>query len=259
MRIKRLSIFVALVAFLVTAVGVTADDAMVLGFENVVPCRDSTSFIVTVYSPYYNNVLDVAIYYEKDDEDKLLQELTTSAFSVGESRLMITLAYPEDKVKAGRPLRIEVQLKRSVAQGYENVGGLVLYHTNAADQKCIGSCILTLFSSDLAPADGNITIRTRYGSWFRPEGILLQAMPITEGTQLDTTFPGMRCGWTVRVWYYPSTGDTTPKMLPSQYWPGEYLVDGNSVSISYATAFAAALPATAPLEEDDPFVIREGE
>jgi hypothetical protein len=60
----------------------------------------------------------------------------------------------------------------------------------------------------------------------------------------------------VRAWYYPKSGDTTPKMLPSQYWPNEFAANSLDGTNPYTTAFAKALKATHPTEPDDPFAVK---
>jgi hypothetical protein len=169
---------------------------------------------------------------------------------------MITVLYPDNQVSPYKSLRLDVQLERSYGSGtWTNVGPAAVHYVAALDKLCAGACSTVVETGDIAPSDGTITLRSRYGSWFRPEGALLGAMTVTKGSRATLTFAGLPCNWTIRAWYYPKTGDTTPKMLPSQYWPNEYAVNQLGGTNPYVTSFAAGLPATAPLEEDDPFVV----
>ncbi|MFN8597666.1 MAG: hypothetical protein U0559_15970 [Anaerolineae bacterium] len=99
-----------------------------------------------------------------------------------------------------------------------------------------------------------MTLRSHFGSWFRPEGRLQGALPVLAGQALNGMIVGVPCDVTMRVWYYPATGkDRTPKLLPSQYWPAEYGTAASNGSVTYATSFKLGLPATKPLEADDPY------
>ena len=146
--------------------------------------------------------------------------------------------FADNKVSEGKGLRIDVQLKHKVGGSYVDEGAEVYFYTNAADKKCVGACSTTVVTSDVAPSDGTITLRSRYGSWFRPEGALLGAVSVMAGTPAKANFMALPCHWSVRAWYYPKTGDTTPRMLPAQYWPGEFQVNELGASNPYFTSFA---------------------
>jgi hypothetical protein len=78
----------------------------------------------------------------------------------------------------------------------------------------------------------------------------------TAGRSARATFVGIPCDWTVGAWYYPGNGNPTPLLLPAQYWSREFaatLADGTN---PYTTSFVDGLPATDPLEVDDPFAAR---
>jgi hypothetical protein len=98
------------------------------------------------------------------------------------------------------------------------------------------------FSTDAAPADGVVELYTLFGELFRPEGQLLQSIPISGGERLDMTLE-LPCEQHVRAWYTPTGGP--PALLPSQYYPdGEYGTPAGGEAPSYHTSFAGVVPAT---------------
>jgi hypothetical protein len=253
----RLLFGVALGLSLVLGLGVSAEEGGgITSVYSVVACRDSATVVVDVYSPYATNLVRARVsYLDENGAYQYLAQERSSAFGAGHSRVMVTVLYAGRQVDAHTSLMLDVQLKRSYGSSWADVGLPVIYYTSAADRQCAGLCSVVVETSDRAPADGTITLRSRYGSWFRPEGALLGAMSVMRGTRATLTYAGLPCDWTVRAWYYPKTGDTTPQMLPSQYWPGEYQVTALGGTNPYVTSFAAGLPATAPLEEDDPYAV----
>ena len=125
---------------------------------------------------------------------------------------------------------------------------------NASDKSCQNKCSATISSTDRAPADGVITVRSHYGSFFRPEGWLHSAMSIKAGQRPFYSVVGLPCNWTIRAWYYPATGkDRTPRLLPAQYWPYEFAATSENGANPYTTSFAKGLKATASLEPGDPY------
>ena len=259
MNWKRVVLVVVLGLSLLAAVGVSAEENVGWTTVNgVTACKDSATVVADVYSTYASNLVRVRVYYlNEDGEYQALAVAKSGIFGAGNSRVMVTVPYADRSVAAGTSLLLDVQLKRSYGvNAWADLGAPVLYYTSAADKDCTGRCGLLVETSDGAPADGTITLRSRFGSWFRPEGALLGASPVTAGYRAKLVFAGLPCDWTVRVWYYPRNGDTTPRMLPSQYWPGEFQITALDLSNPYVTSFAAGLPATAPLEEDDPYVVR---
>ena len=259
MNWKRSVMIVILGLSLLAAVGVSAEEnGGWTTVSSVTACKDSATVVADVYSTYASNLVRVRVYFLHEDGDyRELAVAKSGIFGAGNSRVMVTVPYTDRQVAAGTSLLLDVQLKRSYGATYwADLGAPVLYYTSAADQNCAGLCGLVVETSDGAPADGTIALRSRFGSWFRPEGALLGASPVTAGYRAKLTFAGLPCDWTVRAWYYPRNGDTTPRMLPSQYWPGEFQITALDLSNPYVTSFAAGLPATAPLEEDDPYVVR---
>ncbi len=253
----RLLMGLALGLSLAAGLSVSAEEGGgITGVYSMVACRDSATVVVDVYSPFATNLVRAKVSFLGDDGAyKYLAQEKSSPFGAGYSRVMVTVLYTDHQVNAYTSLRLDVQLKRSYGSGWADVGGPAILYTSAADRQCAGLCSVVVETTDRAPADGTITLRGRYGSWFRPEGALLGAMSVMRGARATLTYAGLPCDWTVRAWFYPKTGDTTPQMLPSQYWPGEYQVTVSGGTNPYVTSFAAGLPATAPLEEDDPYVV----
>jgi hypothetical protein len=258
MKFGRMFILVTTVAgFFAVFSGSASGQNGAIGIHSIAACKDSTTVAVMGASSYATNHVWVRVYSKNDKgEEVLLDKAYTASFGSGRISLAIVLAYPKKPVKAGTPLRVDVQLERLSGNTWAGVGPVVSQYVAAAEKSCLGLCSVTLDTTDGAPADGTITLRSHYGSWFRPEGWLHGALPIAARRHATIAFVGIPCGWTVRAWYYPKTGDTTPKMLPAQYWPNEFaatLADGTN---PYTTSFAAGLPVTAPLEADDLFVAR---
>jgi hypothetical protein len=255
MKTGRLFILVTLVASLLIALSAPAGASSgSISVFSLAACKDIATVTAVGSSPYSNNRISAAIFYQDDQgQDVLLQHVHSSAFGAGPFSLTVLLPYTT-AMAAGTALRVDVRLQRLSGNSYMDAAWAGQYVT-VADVSCLNLCSVTVNTTDKAPADGTITLRSHYGSWFRPEGWLHGAVPVNAGRQVRTTFVGLPCGWTVRAWYYPKAGDKTPKMLPSQYWPNEYqayMLDGTN---PYTTSFANALPPTHPLEEDDPFVV----
>lgn len=223
-----------------------------LGLTNVAACKDTATVTVYGSSSYTTNHVKVSV-YKKDSKGnyQLLAETTTNAFSSGSFSFPVMVDYSTKSVTEGTSLRIEVRLK---APGSDTVSGPITTYTTAADKYCLGKCSIAITTADKAPASGVVTLRSHFGSWFRPEGRLQGALPVLAGQALNGMIVGVPCDVTMRVWYYPATGkDRTPKLLPSQYWPAEYGTAASNGSVTYATSFKFGLPATKPLEADDPY------
>jgi hypothetical protein len=228
-----------------------------VGIYSVAACKDSTTVAVMGASSYATNRVWAKVFVRNDGGEYVeLDNETTDSFGVGRISVAIVLSYAKRSVAAGTELRVEVQLQRLGGNSYVDVGPRAVQYARAADKDCLGSCSVTVDTSDAAPADGTITLRSHYGSWFRPEGWLHGALPVRAGRRARVVFNGLSCGWTARAWYYPKSGDTTPRMLPAQYWPDEYAATVADGTNPYATSFARGLPATHPVEADDLFVTR---
>lgn len=227
-----------------------------IGIYDVAVCRDTTTVAAVGSAAYATNRVGVAVYFRNaEGKEVLLRQAYTGAFGPGPVSVALTLPYAGAAIAPGTLLRIEVRLQRLSGSAFIDVS-VASQHVWTPDKNCFGECSITVDTSDRAPADGVVTLRSHYGTWFRPEGWLHGAMPVQAGHSARLTFVSVPCGWTVRAWYYPRTGDTTPQMLPAQYWPHEFqanILDGTN---PYVTTFGAGLPATDPLEADDRFVVR---
>jgi hypothetical protein len=230
----------------------------VSGIYSVAACRDTTTVTVSGSSSYATNRIQASVSYLNSDGDYvLLQQVTSANFGSGNFWVPVVLDYHTRSVDAGTQLQVIVQLQRSSNSGFVNLGDPVTTYTTAADRFCFNQCTVTVSTSDRAPTNGVITLRTHFGSWFRPEGWLHGAISVSAGQTVQMTVADVSCDAWARVWFYPATGrDRTPRMLPSQYWPGEYGTAAAGASAPYATSFAKGLPATKPLESDDPYAPR---
>ena len=254
MRAVRLIVMTGIIAGLLGVLPASAAaPSWSIGIRSVAACKDSLTVAVSGSSTYSKNRLDVGVYYREQGNWKLLQQVFTPQFGAGPFSLAVPLQYRDNAATAGETLRVDVQLQRSSGDTYVDVGSFVTTHVVVADRDCIGKCNLTVTSSDKAPASGTITVRTHFGALFRPEGRLYGAAQASAGQPLQATFVGLPCKWAARVWYYPRTGDKTPRLLPAQYWPNEFQVNALDISNPYTTAFARGLKATQPVEVDDPY------
>jgi hypothetical protein len=228
-----------------------------VGIHSIAACKDSTTVAVIGSSSFATNRVRATVYTtDADGKDVMLDREYTESFGSGRVSVAIVLNYRKRPVSANTTLRVEVQLERLSGNSFVGDGAVLTQYAVAADKSCLGLCTVTVDTADGAPADGTLTLRSHYGTWFRPEGRLYGAVPVRAGRQLRATFVGLPCNWSVRAWYYPGSGDTMPKMLPAQYWPNEYAATVADGTNPYTTSFAAGLPATHPLEDDDVFVAR---
>jgi hypothetical protein len=224
------------------------------GIFSVAACKDTTTVAVSGNSGWATNRIVVNVYYLNSQSKWIwLQQATSGNFGSGYFNLPIFVDYHKKAVAENTLLQINVQLQRLSG------GSFVDFATDTttltvADKNCVDKCSVTLTTSDRAPVNGIITLRSHFGSWFRPEGRLYSAIPVNAGQAAHITTVAVSCNVTVRAWYYPASGkDRTPKMLPTQYWPGEFAATTADGSIPYTTSFAKGLPATRPLESDDPY------
>ena len=228
-----------------------------VGIHSIAACKDSTTVAVIGATNFATNRVRASVYStDADGKEVMLDREYTEAFGSGRVSVAIVLNYRKRPVSAGTTLRVEVQLERLGGNSFVADGPVLSQHAVAADKSCLGLCTVTVDTSDVAPADGTLSLRSHYGSWFRPEGRLYGAVPVRVGRRLCATFVGLPCNWSVRAWYYPAAGDTVPKMLPAQYWPNEYAATVADGTNPYTTSFGAGLSATHPLEDDDVFVTR---
>ncbi len=230
-----------------------------LGIYSIAACRDTTTVIVSGSSPYATNhvVASVSSWNSDDAKYVVLQQTTSFNFGSGNFWVPIVLDYHTTPVDAGTSLQVIVQLQRSTGAGFVNLGDPITTYVTAADRYCLNQCSVSISTSDRAPVSGVITLRSHFGSWFRPEGWLHGVTYVNAGQAVQATFADVACNAWVRVWFYPASGaDRTPRMLPSQQWPGEFGTPAAGSSAPYAAAFAKGLPATKPLEPGDPYAPR---
>lgn len=228
----------------------------VFGIYSVAACRDTTTVTVSGSSSYATNRIQASVSYLDSDGDEyiLLQQITSDNFGSGNFWVPVVLDYHTHLVDAGTQLQVIVQLQYSSSSGFTDLGSPVTTYITAADRLCFNQCSVAISTSDRAPTNGVVTLRSHFGSWFRPEGWTHGVVSVNAGQTVQMTIADVPCNAWVRVWFYPATGqDRTPRMLPSQNWPGEYGTDGAASSAIYATSFARGLPATKPLESDDPY------
>jgi hypothetical protein len=225
---------------------------------SVAACRDTTTVTVSGSSAYATNrILASVSYLNSKGKYVLLQQVTSSNFGSGNFWIPIVLDYHTQPVDADTSLQIIVQLQRSSGGGFADLGDPVTTYVTAADRYCLNQCSVAISTSDRAPVNGVITLRSHFGSWFRPEGWLHGVISVNAGHAVQATFANVACNSWVRAWYYPASGaDRTPRMLPSQFWPDEFGTADAGASAPYATSFARGLPATKPLESDDPYAPR---
>jgi hypothetical protein len=193
--------------------------------------------------------------YKQNDKGEWIElaRTVTANFNSGDFMMPLVLDYFGKSVEGGTPLQIVVKLQSQSGGSFVDVSSTSTV-VNASDKSCQNKCSMTLSTADKAPVSGVITVRSHYGSFFRPEGWLHSAVPIKAGQRAFYSVVGLPCDWTVRAWYYPATGkDRTPKMLPAQYWPNEFGATQQDSAIPYTTSFARGLKATAPLEAGDPY------
>ena len=228
------------------------------GIYSITACRDTTTVTVSGWSEFATNRVQASVSYLNDKGVyQVLQQVTSSNFGSGNFWVPVVLDYHTQPVDEGTSLQVIVQWQRSTGGGFTNVGDPITTYVTAADKYCLDQCSVSVSTSDRAPTNGVITLRSHFGSWFRPEGWLHGAMSVSAGQTVQMTFADVACNAWARVWFYPTSGpDRTPRMLPSQYWPDEFGVPAAGGPAPYAASFARGLPATKPVEPGDPFVSR---
>ena len=257
---KKASLLVLMMALLLaTTSPAAAHDSVatngptgVIGIYSVAACQDTTTVAVSGTASYATNRIKAWIYKQNDKGEWIeLANTVTGNFTSGSFMMPLVLDYFGKAVKGGTRLRVAVKLQSRSGNNFVDVSGTSTELT-ASDKSCQNKCSVTLNTSDRAPVDGVITLRSHYGSFFRPEGWLHSALPVKAGQRAFYSVVALPCNWSVRAWYYPATGkDRTPQMLPAQYWPHEFAATLQDGANPYTTRFATGLKATAPLESDD--------
>jgi hypothetical protein len=253
--ISVLIMIAALVGLTVSPIGAAALSSSVDIFTTAV-CKDTATVAVSGSSDWATNRVKVSFYKQDSNGNyNWFAHATSDTFGSGSFVVPVVADYSTKTIADGTSLRIDVELQHQSGSGggFYTAASTSTYIT-VLDKYCFSKCSVTVTTSDRAPASGTITLRSHFGSWFRPEGWLHAAMPVNAGQALKTTIAGVPCGATVRAWYYPATGSNrTPKMLPSQYWPDDFAASTSDGALPYATSFARGLAATRPLESDDPY------
>lgn len=225
-----------------------------IGIYSVAACQDTTTVAVSGTASAATNRIKAKIYEQNDKGEWIeLASTVSSNFDSGDFLMPLVLDYFGNAVEGGAPLQVVVRLQSRSGNSWVDVGSASTI-LNASDKNCQNKCSTTISTADRAPANGVITLRSHYGSFFRPEGRLHSAIPVKAGQRVSYAVVALPCNWTVRAWYYPATGkDRTPRMLPAQYWPYEFGAASEDGAIPYATSFSKGIKATAPLEYGDPY------
>jgi hypothetical protein len=255
-NMKKISMLLLTIVVMLTLVSPVAASGPTgsIGIYSVAACQDTATVAVSGTASWATNRIKAWIYKLNSDNDwVLLDDLVTANFNSGAFMMPLTFDYKGRSVDGGTQLQVVVKLQSQSGSSFVDVSSTSTTLT-ASDKSCENKCSATINSVDRAPADGVITVRSHYGSFFRPEGRLHGAMSVKAGQRAFFSVAGLPCNWTVRAWYYPSTGkDRTPRMLPAQYWPNEFAATSEDGSNPYTTSFAKGLKATSPLESDDPY------
>ena len=109
-----------------------------------------------------------------------LAKLVTPNFNSGDFMMPLVLNYFGKAVEGGTPLQVVVKLQSRNGNSFVDVSSTSTI-LNASDKTCQNKCSATISTTDAAPANGVITVRSHYGSFFRPEGWLHSAMPVKAG------------------------------------------------------------------------------
>jgi hypothetical protein len=255
MRKIKILLLLALMLSLVTVSPAAANGPTgSISIYSVAVCKDTALVTTTGTTTYATNRVRVRINAPDSNGAYYLHKETYSGnFGSGDFVLPLVVSYSKHSLTEGALVYVDVQLQAMSGDGFIDVGPQLTTSATVTDRLCKNKCAVTVASADKAPANGVITLRTHYGSLFRPEGRLYGVMPVTAGQRLQNTFPALPCHASARIWYYPATGkDRTPKLLTSQYWPDGFGLGGDA-AIVYSTSFAKGVKATAPLEPDDPY------
>ncbi len=238
----------------VTAAPTTTGPTGVLGIYSVSACQDTTTVAVSGTSTNATNRIKAWIYKQNDKgEWGLLASTVTSQFSSGNFMMPLVLNYFGKAVDGGTSLQVVAKLQGLSGSNYVDLSSTSTI-LKASDANCQNKCSVTINTIDKAPADGVITVRSHFGSFFRPEGWLHSAIPVKAGQRAFSAVVALPCYWTVRAWYYPATGkDRTPKLLPAQYWPNDFAATLDDGANPYTASFAKGVKATSPLEPGDPY------
>jgi hypothetical protein len=255
-NMKKISLIGLTLAVLLALAGPAAASGPtgLIGIYSIAACQDTATVAVSGTASAATNRIKAWIYKQNSKGEWIeLANTVTAEFNSGNFMMPLALDYFGKQVEGGTPLQVIVKLQSRSGNSYVDVSNASTT-LNASDKTCQNKCSATISTADGAPANGVITVRSHFGSLFRPEGRLHSATPVKAGQRAFYTVVGLPCNWTVRAWYYPASGkDRTPKMLPAQYWPNDFAATTDDGANPYAASFAKGLKATAPLEPGDPY------
>lgn len=251
---KKLSLIVLSVVLVLTLVSPAVANGVTgsIGIYSVAACQDTTTVVVSGTASAATNRIKAWIYKQNSNGNwVLLNNIVTDNFNSGYFMMPLVLEYFGKSVADGTPLQVVVKLQSRNGNSWTDVGETSTI-VNSSNKVCQNKCSVTISTTDRAPADGVITVRSHYGTFFRPEGWLHSTVSVKAGQFAHYAVVAVPCNWTVRAWYYPATGkDRTPKMLSAQYWPNEFAATSQDGANPYTTSFAKGIKATAALEADD--------
>jgi hypothetical protein len=252
-KIGMLGFALVLILTSVSPVAASGPTGMI-GIYSVAACQDTTTVAVSGTATPATNRVKAWIYRLNNEGDWIeLASAVTDNFGSGDFLMPVVLDYFDKSVEGGRSLQVVVKLQGRNGNSWADLGSTSTI-VSASDKDCQNRCSTAITTTDRAPADGVVTVRSHYGSFFRPEGRLHIAIPVKAGQALHYSVVALPCNWTVRAWYYPTTGkDRTPRLLTSQFWPYEFAATTADGANPYATNFARSIKATAPLEYGDPY------
>jgi len=252
-KIGVIALTVMMVLAVVSPAAASGPTGMI-GIYSVAACQDTTTVAVSGTASAATNRIKAWLYRQNNNGEWIeLANTVTGNFNSGDFLMPLVLDYFGNAVDGGTPLQVVVKLQSMNGNSWVDVSTTSTI-VNASNRTCQDKCSATISTMDKAPADGVITVRSHYGSFFRPEGRLHSTIPVKAGQRVQYAVVGLPCNWTIRAWYYPATGkDRTPRMLPAQYWPYEFAATSADGAIPYAASFAKSLKATAPLEYSDPY------
>ena len=247
-----MALTLAIILTLVSPAAASGPTGMI-GIYSVAACQDTATVAVSGTTTFATNRIKAWVYrLNNNGQWILLADTVTDNFGSGDFLTSIALDY-DRAVDGGTQLQVVVKLQGRSGNSFVDVDSTSTT-VNASDKDCQNKCSTTITTNDRAPADGVITVRSHYGSFFRPEGRLHSEVPVKAGQALHYSVVALPCNWTVRAWYYPATGkDRTPRLLTSQFWPYEFAATTEDGANPYATNFARSVKATAPLEYGDPY------
>ena len=190
---KKVSILLLTVVLLVSTVAPASASGPTgtMGIYSVAACQDTTTVAVSGTASAATNRIKAWLYKQNDKGEWIqLGNTVTGNFNSGDFMMPLVLDYFGNSVEGGTPLQVVVKLQSQSGSSFVDVSSTSTI-VNASDKSCQNKCSLTISTSDRAPANGVITVRSHYGSFFRPEGWLHSAVPVKAG-QRAFLFGGRR-------------------------------------------------------------------